>query len=214
MIKFCKRKKFFIKTHFSKDTYNFCGNIELLTRKVESIKEALKDKHDSVQYAEMLFNEVNRHMLILIEKEYELIKENKTYMLESISAEKFEKFSNTLAVHYIPENKREIFKQQPEVSDMVNYTYHYTMMKLMHDKSFEKLNNVNLNLIQELEPLMQYKDIKNCVNAMQYLMSKLYEMRDRMIKMLKKDWCCLYQRNRIAKCVVLKNFRKVVHQMN
>lgn len=214
MIKFCKRRKFFIKTHFSKDTYNFCGNIVLLTLKVESVMRALREKHDSKAYAEMLFNEVNRHMLILIEKEYELVKENKSYMLEDIDKNKLEKFSNMLAEHYVAESKREVFKQQSEVSDMVNYTYHYTMMKLMHDKSFEKLNNVNLNLIQELEPLMQYKDIKNCVNAMQYLMSKLYEMRNRILETLKKDWCNLYKRNRTTKYIILKNFRKTVRQMN
>lgn len=207
----CKRKYFFIKTYSCREVFDYCTRIQMLSDKVIKIKNALVEKHDSEKYARNLYDDAHEDMIKMIRTEP--YKKNKCNTLKHIDENEYEMQMNYLAPKYVPLTFAQKFKESETVRCTIDYIYNSTELFVLNDLSLKRLNGVDTNLINELEPLKQYPDIVRIVNALQFLMQNLYKYRNKFLDQLKQDKKYLNANNRIAKCIMLKRFRKTVHEI-
>lgn len=210
---FYKKRSFYISTHISKNVCKYCNAIVHLSESIERVKNALSEKHDSWDYALNLVNSVSQQVTQLIRDQI-VVKSEVTNTLKDIDQEEFDKLVNILAHKYVKCDDYEKFKDDQNVIDFVNYSYNIATLNVIGKEILKRLTNVNTNLIQELEPLLKYEEIKRAANCLQYQSDCLYKLRNQVIKTIQNDMDRIKKRNRISKCIVLKNFRKTVHQFN
>lgn len=208
---FCKRKYFKFQTYSCTDVFDFCTRLKLLSEKVERIKNALVEKHDSSAYAMNLYDSIHPDMIKLIETEP--YNKNKVYVLKPITDEEYIKQVSILAPKYVQEESYQEFAKNKIVRGSIDFIYNYTELNVLNKLSQKRLSEIKTSLIEELEPLKQYKEIERTVNVLQYLMSNVYKMRNKFASYLTEDSKYLVSKGRTAKCIVYKSFRQAVHEI-
>jgi len=208
---FCKKKHFKFKTYSCIEVFDFCTRLKELSDKVEKIKKALIEKHDSSTYGMNLYDSIHPDMLRLIETEP--YKKSNVYTLKPIDNDEYIKQVSVLAPKYVAKELYSDFVKNKTIQSSINFIYNYTELNVLNKLSLKRLSEINTSLIEELEPLKQYKEIERVVNVLQYLMNNVYKMRNKFASYLTEDSKYLVSKGRTAKCIVFRNFRKAVHEI-
>lgn len=208
---FCKRPYFRFETYACTDVFDFCTRLEELSKKVERIKNALIEKHDSSKYAISLYDSIHPDMIKLIETEP--YKKSKVDTLKHITNDEYAKQISVLAPKYVAAELYQEFAKNKTIRGSIDFIYNYTELNVFNKLSLKRLGEINTSLIDELESLKQYKEIERAVNVLQYLMSNVYKMRNKFASYLTEDSKYLVSKGRTAKCIVYKSFRQAVHEI-
>lgn len=208
---FCKKKHFKFKTYSCTEVFDFCTRLKELSDKVEKIRKALTEKHDSSIYGMNLYDSIHPDLLRLIETEP--YKKSNVYTLKPIDNDEYIKQVSVLAPKYVSKELYSDFVKNKTIQSSINFIYNYTELHVLNRLSMKRLNEIDASLIDKLESLKKYKEIERVVNVLQYLMSHVYKMRNKFISYLTEDSEYLSKRGRAAKCIVFRNFRKAVHEI-
>lgn len=145
----------------------------------ERIVDALHSKHDSGEYADSLVRSFrDREQKLTRDFKY-VAKEKDVDLLTPIKEEKYKKHAYGLARHCNCDDVADAFASNDTVRKCVCCSYNIIERRTMANLALQHLDAINVDWMERIASLLQYKEIEDSVKAFQISAKSLLELKER-----------------------------------